>query len=37
MILEKTTNMYNPQYDVITDLNTIKDLNNTKTWNSLSG
>ena len=28
MILEKTTNMYNPQYDVITDLNTIKDLNN---------
>jgi hypothetical protein len=28
MILERTTNMYNPQYDVITDLNTIKDLNN---------
>jgi hypothetical protein len=28
MILEKTINMYNPQYDVITDLNTIKDLNN---------
>lgn len=28
MILEKTVNMYNPQYDVITDLNTIKDLNN---------
>ena len=28
MILEKPTNMYNPQYDVITDLNTIKDLNN---------
>ena len=28
MILEKTTDMYNPQYDVITDLNTIKDLNN---------
>jgi hypothetical protein len=27
-ILERTTNMYNPQYDVITDLNTIKDLNN---------
>ena len=27
-ILEKATNMYNPQYDVITDLNTIKDLNN---------
>ena len=26
--LERTTNMYNPQYDVITDLNTIKDLNN---------
>ena len=28
MILERTTNTYNPQYDVITDLNTIKDLNN---------
>ena len=28
MILERTTNMYNPQYDVITDLNAIKDLNN---------
>ena len=28
MILERTTNMYNPQYDTITDLNTIKDLNN---------
>jgi hypothetical protein len=28
MILEKPTNMYNPQYDVITDLTTIKDLNN---------
>jgi hypothetical protein len=28
MILERATNMYNPQYDVITDLNTIKDLNN---------
>lgn len=28
MILEKTVNTYNPQYDVITDLNTIKDLNN---------
>jgi hypothetical protein len=28
MTLEKATNMYNPQYDVITDLNTIKDLNN---------
>lgn len=28
MILEKTINMYNPQYDIITDLNTIKDLNN---------
>ena len=27
-ILERTTNMYNPQYDTITDLNTIKDLNN---------
>jgi len=27
-ILEKATNMYNPQYDTITDLNTIKDLNN---------
>jgi hypothetical protein len=27
-ILERATNMYNPQYDVITDLNTIKDLNN---------
>jgi hypothetical protein len=27
-ILERTTNTYNPQYDVITDLNTIKDLNN---------
>lgn len=26
--LERATNMYNPQYDVITDLNTIKDLNN---------
>jgi len=26
--LERTTNTYNPQYDVITDLNTIKDLNN---------
>jgi len=28
LILENPTNMYNPQYDVITDLNTIKDLNN---------
>ena len=28
MILERATNTYNPQYDVITDLNTIKDLNN---------
>jgi hypothetical protein len=28
MTLERATNMYNPQYDVITDLNTIKDLNN---------
>jgi hypothetical protein len=28
MILERATNMYNPQYDTITDLNTIKDLNN---------
>jgi hypothetical protein len=27
-ILERATNTYNPQYDVITDLNTIKDLNN---------
>jgi len=27
-ILERATNMYNPQYDTITDLNTIKDLNN---------
>ena len=27
-ILERATNMYNPQYDVITDLNAIKDLNN---------
>ena len=27
-ILKKQSNMYNPQYDVITDLNTIKDLNN---------
>jgi len=27
-ILERATNMYNPQYDIITDLNTIKDLNN---------
>ena len=26
MILERATNMYNPQYDVITDLNTIKCL-----------
>jgi hypothetical protein len=26
--LERATNTYNPQYDVITDLNTIKDLNN---------
>ncbi len=26
--LGRATNMYNPQYDVITDLNTIKDLNN---------
>jgi hypothetical protein len=28
MTLERATNTYNPQYDVITDLNTIKDLNN---------
>jgi hypothetical protein len=28
MILEKTSNTYNPQYDTITDLNTIKDLSN---------
>jgi hypothetical protein len=28
MTLERTINTYNPQYDVITDLNTIKDLNN---------
>lgn len=28
MILENSINMYNPQYDVITDLNHIKDLNN---------
>jgi len=28
MILERTLNTYNPQYDVITDLNNIKDLNN---------
>jgi hypothetical protein len=28
LILENPINMYNPQYDVITDLNTIKDLNN---------
>jgi hypothetical protein len=27
-ILGGEVNMYNPQYDVITDLNTIKDLNN---------
>jgi hypothetical protein len=28
MILNSSINMYNPQYDVITDLNNIKDLNN---------
>jgi hypothetical protein len=28
MILRESINMYNPQYDVITDLNIIKDLNN---------
>jgi hypothetical protein len=28
MTLERAINTYNPQYDVITDLNTIKDLNN---------